>query len=79
MKKSEPTVIVEQRFSKPVDIVWAAITEHNQMVKWFFENIPSFIARVGFSTSFNVTAQSCDFIHLWEIIELTTLQSITYD
>ena len=32
-------VIVEQSFDQPIEKVWAAITELDQMIQWFFENI----------------------------------------
>ena len=78
MKTTDPPIIIEQLFNKPVDSVWQAITEHNQMIKWFFDNIPAFKPKVGFKTQFNVKAPSRDFLHLWEITEVKPQQKIVY-
>lgn len=70
MKISDAPIIVEQIFDKPVNDVWKAITDVDQMKLWFFENIPDFKAEVGFKTQFNVEAPSRDFMHLWTISEV---------
>lgn len=76
MKVSDPPVVVEQVFNKPVEEVWKAITDRDQMVQWFFDNIPEFKATKGFSTQFNVQAPSRDFMHLWKVVEVIPLQKI---
>ena len=40
MKIDDELVVVEQSFNASKKIVWKAITEIDQMTKWFFENIP---------------------------------------
>lgn len=79
MKVSDVPVKVKQQFNLPIDIVWDAITQHNQMIKWFFEQIPDFSAEVGFKTQFNVEAPTRDFLHLWEIIDVIPLKHIVYN
>lgn len=70
MKHTDQPIVVEQVFDKPVDQVWKAITHHDVMVQWFFDNIPEFKPQVGFKTQFNVKAPSRDFLHLWEVTEV---------
>jgi uncharacterized protein YndB with AHSA1/START domain len=70
MKTTDPQFIVEQLFDKPINEVWKAITQLDQMTHWFFDNIPDFKAEVGFKVQFNVKAPSRDFLHLWEVIEV---------
>jgi len=53
MKNGDSPVIVEQTFNKDIDSVWKAITRIDQMRKWFFGNIPSFNAEVGFKTQYH--------------------------
>lgn len=72
-------IIVEQKFNKTREQVWSAITELPQMQKWFFENIPEFLAEEGFETRFNVDAGEIQFMHLWKITEVIPLQKIVYD
>jgi uncharacterized protein YndB with AHSA1/START domain len=78
MKQSDPPVIVEQVFDLPVETVWKAITEREQMVQWFFDNIPDFKAKVGFETQFKIHNEGRDFLHLWRITEVNPNRKITY-
>jgi uncharacterized protein YndB with AHSA1/START domain len=70
MKKSDKPVIVEQDYNTSLEDLWNAITQPERMREWFFENIPAFEAKKGFSTRFNVQSQDRDFPHLWEITEV---------
>lgn len=79
MKTTEAPVIVEQTFNQPLDVVWEAITKHDQMVQWYFDNIPDFKAEVGFTTQFNVKAPSRDFLHIWKVTKVIPQQNITYN
>lgn len=79
MKKSDPPIIVEELFDRPVDEVWEAITKVEHMVSWFFENIPNFEARSGFKTEFDVFSGERKFTHQWEILEAVPNEKIVYD
>ncbi len=79
MKITDPPVIVEQLFEKPVNLVWKAITELDQMLLWYFDNIPDFKAEIGFTTQFNVKAPSRDFLHIWKVTEVIPQKKITYN
>lgn len=79
MKKSDPPIIIETTTTQPIDIVWKAITHKNEMVQWFFDQIPAFEARVGFTTEFTVTSEEREFPHRWKIIEVIEKEKITYD
>lgn len=70
MKTTDSPIVVSYTFTNPVHEVWDALTQHNQMIQWFFDNIPDFKAQVGFKTQFNVEAPSRDFMHLWEVTEV---------
>ena len=79
MKITDSPVIVEQLFKKPVNLVWKAITELDQMRLWYFDNIPDFKAEIGFTTQFNVKAPSRDFLHIWKVTEVIPQKKITYN
>ena len=79
MKKNEEPIIVEQTFNTSVDAVWNAITEIDQMRKWYFESIPSFEPEAGFETRFNVESQERNFTHLWKVKEAIPGKMITYN
>jgi uncharacterized protein YndB with AHSA1/START domain len=79
MLVSDHPIIVEQSFDASAQEVWEAITQQDQMIQWFFENIESFIPQVGFKTQFVVHSEERTFTHLWEIIEVEPLKKIVYD
>lgn len=77
-ERSKP-IIVEQAFPVSKQVVWKAITERDQMIEWFFDNIPEFKAEVGFKTQFHVHAGERDFHHCWTITEVIPARKIVYD
>lgn len=79
MTSPPQAIVVEQAFDVSRETLWQAITDHQQMVQWFFDNIPDFKAEVGFETQFNVNAGERDYFHLWKITEVTPQQKIVYD
>lgn len=79
MKKSEPPVIVEQILNAGIEEVWASITVKDHMIKWFFDNIPSFEAVVGFQTRFMVSTEERTFPHIWTISEVEINKKISYN
>jgi len=78
MNVNEP-IIVEQTFNFPIEKVWKAITNIDQMKCWFFNNIEDFKPEVGFKTQFNVTNENRNFLHLWQILEVDPLKKIVYN
>ena len=78
MKKADPPIIIEETFETPIENVWKAITEANQMQQWFFQQIDSFKAESGFSSSFLVEANGRKFTHLWDIVDVKTSEKIKY-
>lgn len=79
MRKGDEPIIREQSFNSTVDKVWNAITDVDQMRQWYFENIPSFKAEVGFKTRFDVKSQSRNFLHMWEVTEVIPEKKIAYN
>ncbi|MGB0579556.1 MAG: SRPBCC family protein [Limisphaerales bacterium] len=79
MKTTEEPIVIEQAFDLPATEVWSAITVHERMIKWFFEDIPDFRAEVGFTTLFTVTCEDRAFPHRWKITEVIENQLIRYD
>ncbi|TKG93684.1 SRPBCC domain-containing protein [Puteibacter caeruleilacunae] len=71
-------IIVEHSSNKDIETVWAAITERDQMVQWFFENIEAFEPRMDFTTSFDVQSGDRNFNHQWRILEVIPFQKIVY-
>jgi len=75
-----PTPIaVERVLNASPRVVWNAITVRDQMIQWFFDNIPSFEPNVGFHTRFDVDSGERVFPHLWCILEAVPGKRIVYD
>ena len=79
MAETTDSIIVEQSFYVSKVRLWQAITEHDQMVQWFFEEIPDFKAEPGFETQFNISTGERDFNHLWKITTAVPGEKIVYD
>jgi len=71
-------VIVEQVIRAAPGEVWDAITRHEQMIQWFFPNIPDFEPVTGFQTVFSVQSGERIFTHVWKILEVVPLRMIKY-
>ena len=78
MSASYP-VIVSQEFDLPAARIWKAITDHSEMINWFFEMLPDFKAEVGFQTTFDVESGGRVFPHIWKIIHVEEGRKIVYD
>ena len=63
-------IVVEQTFNVSAPLLWNAITDQGEMIRWYFDNIPAFESRVGFKTQFNVVSNGRDFLHVWEVTEV---------
>lgn len=78
MKKSEPPIVVSQNYNATTLEVWNAITRPQQMRKWYFEQIESFKAEVGFQTQFTIEHNGRKFTHMWEVTEVIPQKKLTY-
>ena len=79
MKKDDEPIIVEQVYNATIDNVWKSITEIDRMRQWYFNNIPSFKAEVGFKTQFSVKSHTREFLHLWVVTEVVPNKKISYN
>jgi uncharacterized protein YndB with AHSA1/START domain len=79
MKYINKPIIVEESFPTPIGTVWNAISNIAQMREWFFENIESFEAEVGFETQFNVKSGTRNFLHFWKLTEVVPNKKIKYN
>lgn len=79
MKSIDKPVIIEQSFEKPIEAVWQAISQLDQMRQWFFNNIPAFLPEAGFELQFNVQSGERNFLHQWKLLEVSPPQKIVYN
>jgi uncharacterized protein YndB with AHSA1/START domain len=66
--KNQPFVI-ERTFNAPVEKVWKAITDKNQMKKWYFD-LAEFKPVVGFQFQFEGGNEGRIYIHLCTITDV---------
>ena len=74
--KDEPFVI-ERTFNASVDKVWKAITDKNEMKKWYFD-LAEFKPEVGFEFQFLGGTEEKKWLHLCKITEVIEQKRITY-
>lgn len=75
--KTKP-IIVEQVIEAPLADVWSAISSWPLMRQWFFAEIASFEAVVGFQTEFNVECEGQHFLHQWKVLTVRKEKEISY-
>ena len=73
---SEP-VIVERTFNVPATRIWKAITDKNEMKKWYF-NLAEFKPEIGFEFTFNGGPSDKVYVHLCKITEVEYCKRLTY-
>ncbi|PCH62991.1 MAG: ATPase [SAR86 cluster bacterium] len=78
MMETDPPIIIEQDFECAAINLWNALCKSEEMRQWYFESIPNFEARLGFSTRFWVDAGSRKFLHIWQITEVISPQTLVY-
>ncbi len=59
--RAEP-IVVEQFYKVPIQVVWKAITDKDQMRRWYFEPMADFRPEVGFETKFAVQFESQQYV-----------------
>lgn len=74
--KTEPFEI-ERTYNAPIEKVWKAITDKDQMKQWYFD-ISAFEPEVGFNFQFKGENEGRVFLHLCEITEVIPLKRLSY-
>jgi uncharacterized protein YndB with AHSA1/START domain len=74
--KSEPLVI-ERTYSAPVEVVWKAITNPDDMKRWYFALV-NFKPEVGCEFSFVVAHEGVTYDHRCKVTEVIPLRKIAY-
>lgn len=71
-------IIIERVFKSPVEKVWKAISDKNEMKKWYFD-LPEFKAEVGCKFQFEGGKDpQRPYLHLCEITEVVPFKKLTY-
>ena len=78
MKTSQPPIIVSQAYQATSLEIWNAVTQPQQMRKWYFEQMEDFKAEEGFKTQFTIQHNNRSFTHCWEIAEVIPHKKLSY-
>jgi len=74
--KQEPFVI-ERTYNAPIEKVWKAITDKDQMKQWYFD-IAEFKPEPGFEFQFEAKNEGVTYLHLCKITEVITGKKLSY-
>jgi uncharacterized protein YndB with AHSA1/START domain len=61
--------VIEKIYNAPVERVWKAITDRDQMKQWYFD-IAAFKPEVGFEFTFNGGKEGRVYVHLCKVTEV---------
>ena len=77
MKEDQP-IIVERIYNAPIEKVWNAITDKDEMKKWYFD-LAEFKPEPGFEFQFyGEGKQGEKFLHLCKVIEVIPKKKLTH-
>ena len=76
MTKQEPFVI-ERTYNAPIEKVWKAITNNNDMKQWYFK-LADFKPEVGFEFQFEGGDTNKTYVHHCKVTEVIPGKKITY-
>jgi len=74
--KNEPFVI-ERTYNAPVEKIWKAITDKNQMKQWYFD-LAEFKPEVGFEFQFYGGTPEKQWLHLCKVTEVIPMKKLTH-
>lgn len=78
MSDQSNPIIVEKVYAATIDRVWRAITNKDEMKKWYFE-LSDFKPEVGFEFQFyGKGKQGDEFVHLCQVTEVVNQKKLTY-
>jgi len=68
---------IERVFDAPANIIWKAITDKNEMKKWYFD-LKEFKAEPGFRFSFTGGKDGREYVHLCEVKDVIPGKKLSY-
>lgn len=70
-------IVIEQIINAPIERVWKAITDKDDMKKWYFD-LPEFKPEVGFEFQFDGGPDDRVYTHLCRITEVVPGRKLTH-
>ena len=75
--QNEP-IVIERMFNAPVNKVWEAISNKDEMKKWYFD-LAAFKPEVGFEFNFTAGGNGKEYVHLCKVTEAVVNKKLSYD
>ena len=70
-------VVIERTFSAPPERIWKALTDAEEMRRWYFD-MKEFKPEVGFEFEFTVEHEGLKYHHLCKITEVISQKKLAY-
>ena len=74
---SSDQFVIERTYDAPIAKVWKAITDKDEMKKWYFD-LAAFEAEVGFEFQFLGGSEEKKYLHLCKVTDVVPGKKITY-
>ncbi len=78
MRQVDLPIVMDLLLKAKHNTVWKALTHLPSMRQWYFSQLKSFKAEMGFTTIFLVDSDQGSFTHQWVITELIPEERIAY-
>ena len=69
--------VIERTLNAPIEKVWKAITEKEQMKQWYFD-LAEFKPQTGFEFSFEGGTEEKSYLHLCKVTEVVPGKKLQY-
>jgi uncharacterized protein YndB with AHSA1/START domain len=69
--------VIERIYNAPVEKVWKAITDRDQMKQWYFD-VAAFKPEVGFEFTFNGGKDDKVYVHLCKVTEVVPYKKLKH-
>lgn len=79
MKTTDEQIVVVNLYDHPVNKVWKAITDFDEMRLWYFSKIDQFEPVIGSKSNFLVEVEDRRYTHMWEVTEVVANEKIRYN
>ena len=74
---SDNPIIIERTFNAPLETLWKAITDKNEMKQWYFD-LKEFKPEIGFEFQFFGGSDKKQYKHLCKVTEVVVGKKLSY-
>jgi uncharacterized protein YndB with AHSA1/START domain len=74
---STPPFEIERMYNAPIQTVWRALTDKEEMKKWYFD-LPEFKPEVGFEFRFTGGTENNSYLHICTVTEVVEGRKLTH-